>query len=247
MLNPVRPVNDAHYYLYPSGEPFHEIECSSKEGMRKTTIRDAKKHGAVPSVTTILKVISKEALNAWKTNQAILSALTHPNPDKLKADDLAKLIAEESKREADLAKIKGKQIHAAIEQGLRTGTWVGDIANGFAAFASEHGMKAMETEKSFATKDYGGTVDFCGIFRDKICIVDFKTHEKDEAPFYDDWAYQLEAYARPYLNVEQIVSLAIHRENPGQIDFKIWNNRDEAWQVFQAAMKIWQIQNKWGL
>src|SRR6185369_4131065 len=64
-----------HWYKAPSGEPFYSI------GDRGVTLRDARKIGAVPSVTTVLQVIDKPALTNWLIEQAVLGALTLPKID----------------------------------------------------------------------------------------------------------------------------------------------------------------------
>ena len=39
-------------------------------------LRDARKHGYVPSVTTIIGMAAKPSLENWKINQALNSAIT---------------------------------------------------------------------------------------------------------------------------------------------------------------------------
>ena len=49
------------------------IGANGKE--RNTTLRDAKSLGLVPSVTTILGMVAKPALENWKITQALQSSL----------------------------------------------------------------------------------------------------------------------------------------------------------------------------
>ena len=54
----------SHWYDR-EGNPRYEIE--GKKGMRNTTLRDARKYGWVPSVSTVWgEVVSKHMLNKWK-------------------------------------------------------------------------------------------------------------------------------------------------------------------------------------
>ena len=63
-----------HWYSL-EGEPMYTIiGANGKE--RNTTLRDAKSIGLVPSVTTILGMVAKPALENWKITQAIKSAAT---------------------------------------------------------------------------------------------------------------------------------------------------------------------------
>ena len=66
--------NSGHWYS-KDGSPRYTIE--GKTGVRATTLRDARKHDLVPSVTTILNLLAKPGLDNWKQEQVLLSALDH--------------------------------------------------------------------------------------------------------------------------------------------------------------------------
>jgi len=53
-----------HWYT-KDGEPAYTIERADGKGFRNTTLRDAKKLGLLPSVTTILGVAAKPGLQNW--------------------------------------------------------------------------------------------------------------------------------------------------------------------------------------
>ena len=62
------------------GEPRYTIiGTNGKE--RNTTLRDAKKEGYVPSVTTIIDILDKPSLNTWKINKALEASV---NLERLK-------------------------------------------------------------------------------------------------------------------------------------------------------------------
>lgn len=72
----VHAAESTHWYDQ-NGEPRYTVPYADpKKGFRNTTLRDAKKMGLVPSVTTILGVANKPALNRWKENQILLAAMT---------------------------------------------------------------------------------------------------------------------------------------------------------------------------
>ena len=79
----------SHWYLQ-DGTPFYEVEKKAG-GMRKTDIRDARKVNAVPSVTTILSVLAKPQLEAWKINQDEVDALNANPPASPTPPDISKL------------------------------------------------------------------------------------------------------------------------------------------------------------
>ena len=68
-----------HWYDH-DGEPMYTIiGANGKE--RNTTLRDAKSIGLVPSVTTILGLVSKPSLENWKITQALQASLNVDNDD----------------------------------------------------------------------------------------------------------------------------------------------------------------------
>ena len=71
----IRAAESTHWYA-KDGTPVYEVPRASGEGMRNTTLRDARKMSLVPSVTTIINIAAKPGLEAWKLNQLLLAALT---------------------------------------------------------------------------------------------------------------------------------------------------------------------------
>ena len=63
-----------HWYT-KEGEPMYTIVgANGKE--RNTTLRDAKSLALVPSVTTVIGMVAKPALENWKMNQLLNSGLS---------------------------------------------------------------------------------------------------------------------------------------------------------------------------
>ena len=129
----------SHYYM-PDGTPFYEVENKAKPGqMRAARVDDARKAGALPSVTTILGMVNKYALAAWKEEQYILAGARtervcrqcgrpgyenfgqspmeevyghRPEPEE--DDAFCRRIRDEGRAEAIAAAELGTQIHQAI-------------------------------------------------------------------------------------------------------------------------------------
>jgi hypothetical protein len=247
--------NAAHYYL-SDGTPFHEVPCKSRPGeMRPTTIADARKAGASPSVTTIMRVLNKESLNVWKQNQVLMSALTHPKRNELPAEEFAAIVAQESAFEAEKARERGTKVHAAIEMLLQgnvnaaTDLWK-DIPH-FTLWWQNNGCATATTESLLVPAEcgFGGRIDCVSGRR----IYDFKTTElkkKDEVAFYPEHVEQLAAYRHglgPDYAKHDLVSVVIPVDAPDKIAMKIWSEEEAAGglEVFQAAYRIWKIRNKW--
>lgn len=114
------PETASHFYL-PNGDPFYEVPYADKKRqgqMRKATLADARKVGAMPSVTTILRCLDKPQLTAWLIEQACLSVLTAP---KLPGETLDAFVErvlhqeEQQHAEAEKARELGTAIHDALE------------------------------------------------------------------------------------------------------------------------------------
>lgn len=112
--------NDAHWYA-SDGTPKYEVPKADGKGMRKTTITDAKKHGWLPSVTTILgEVLAKPQLTAWLCEQAALAVLTAPKAQSDEPVDLfVKRVLQTERQqdqERDTAAALGTAVHNVFER-----------------------------------------------------------------------------------------------------------------------------------
>lgn len=194
IILPAMAKESGHFY-WPDSRPCYEIENKSKPGqMRPTTLRDAKKLGLLPSVTTILKEADKPGLTNWKLNQVLMSALTlarnEGEPDESYMSRIRQDAAEQGKKAAE----KGTYIHGVIERGLQ-GQAVSPDDMIFLLLAKDILFpldQQWSHEKSFATENYGGKVDL----HSSRYVLDIKTNEKnvDEAKIWDEHLMQLAAY-----------------------------------------------------
>ena len=109
-----------HWYD-KDGNPKHWVEA--KDGTKRgTTLRDARKLNLVPSVTSILDIMSKPGLDRWKTNKTIEASLSLRRGDFEDDDSLSKRILQESKREVEEASKRGIRIHDLLESFFKTGS-----------------------------------------------------------------------------------------------------------------------------
>lgn len=131
--NIVRPNSASHWYKVDDKRvtAFHSVPYAGKRGeageTRKTTLRDARKVGAFPSVTNILSILHKEFLEAYKINQAILAALTLPRLKDEGADSFARRVVGDSKEHANSAARLGSRIHEYAAK-ILTGESVDEFA-----------------------------------------------------------------------------------------------------------------------
>jgi len=183
-----------HWYL-PDGSPAYRI--IGKNGKeRNSTVKDAREHGLLPSVTTIIGCASKPALDVWKQQQAILSALTLPRLEGESEEDWLSRVVADSKETAKSAAERGTQIHGVIEA-FYEGIYIPELPPYVRAVENainEHfGSQLWISEKSFA---YGGFGGKCDLVAKSGFVVDFKTTEKDldKLDYFFDRQMQLSAY-----------------------------------------------------
>jgi len=187
-----------HWYL-PDGSPAYRI--IGKNGKeRNSTVKDAREHGLLPSVTTIIGCASKPALDVWKQQQAILSALTLPRLEGESEEDWLSRVVADSKETAKQAAERGTQIHGVIEA-FYEGIYIPELPPYVRAVENainEHfGSQLWISEKSFA---YGGFGGKCDLVAKSGFVVDFKTTEKDldKLDYFFDHQMQLAAYRQGF-------------------------------------------------
>jgi len=116
-MNIVKPDSASHWYKANDEEitSFHTVPYAGKRGKagetRSTSLRDARKVGALPSVTNILQILQKDFLTAYKINQAILACTTLPKIEGESVDDFAKRALADSKEHAASAARLGSRCH----------------------------------------------------------------------------------------------------------------------------------------
>ena len=237
-----------HWYSRETGGPAHFTNG------RATTLRDARKVGLVPSVTTVLNILDKPALTNWKVEQAILSALTMPR-DPLESDqDYLARIKRDSVQQAKDAAEEGSRIHDAIDasfKGIRFDTRYRPHVEGVRAKLAElyPGINDWVTERTFASPlGYGGS---CDIHSPSTGIVgDYKS--KDLAPGdTKKLAYDQDRQIAPYnrglgLPENEGFNLFVSRTHPGHVVAHVWTKEQlaDAWEIFRASLALWKAVKK---
>jgi len=235
-----------HWYAQ-DGEPMYTIiGANGKE--RNTTLRDAKNLGLVPSVTTIMGMIAKPALENWKMNQLINSVLTLEKKDSESDKAYTYRCMEDSKKVGIKASEEGTRIHALIEKGFlgKSKTkpykvikkWLDEN------FPDEEWI----AEDSFcADLGYGGKID---LYSKSGIFIDFKTKDnlegKDPARLvYDEHGMQLSAYAQGcgFINLPKRVSIFVDRADTSLIACHIWDEstHHKHLQMFNSILTYWKL------
>lgn len=195
----------AHYYTL-DGQACHEVMKADKSGMRKTTLADARKLNLVPSVTTVIKILDKPALNRWKEEQVALAVLTTPRQPN-EADDafVHRVLHEEEQQEQEAkgARDLGKDIHDALDSYFSgqavaepMEVYVRPVIDALLAY----GQKAS-TEVILIGDDYGGCSDMLQDCGEWWRLWDFKSAKTLPDPAKGAWMeHQLQgaAYAQAF-------------------------------------------------
>ena len=251
-------MESGHWYRADSGEPCYQVPNASKPGeFRNTTLKDAKKLGLVPSVTTVQGILEKPQLIRWKVKQAILASLTMPRPSGMSDDDYLDALIDDANRQSIDAMGLGTKVHAAIQGAYEGELWLPEMeVYCFAtmnAITKEFGNKKWICEKSFAHPlGFGGKCDMYS--EDRTILVDFKTTqsngEKLKKVRNPEHLLQLSAY-RLGLGLERasLANVYISTTVPGEVYIKNWTE-DQALQGTKewiALLNYWKISKKFML
>lgn len=248
------PIAENTHFYDREGLPAYEVPYADPtRGMRATTLRDAKVNKYLPSVTSILNIPAKPGLDRWKQNQLLDAAWACPVEDE-KGYKLA--VVEMAGMKSDAARIKGTEIHAAVENYYESwphrqpsGEYKLHIANVISELNKYYPVsEGFVPERSFAHKlGYGGKVDLSYQAEDCIngVVIDFKTKDftEDADPkklAYPEMAMQLDAY-RHGLKMPNalMVNVFIDRES-GIVKLHEWKE-GTYFEQFKCLLKFWQL------
>lgn len=251
------PSQNAHWYRASDGMPMHQVEMKTKPGqMRPTTVRDAKQLGLFPSVTSIIKILSRPQLESWKQEQAVLAALTLPRKDGEPETEFAKRVIADAESIAEQAASKGTKIHNAIEQYLMTGEKVGDpeillLCEPFFDWAKTNILNVIMCEQVVISRNgYAGRLDLKAEFKDHgVRFADFKSRKPYEGKprSYPDDSYQLAAYKMADNDTTSgLMSILINSDSPSDPIIKPWETDEEndAKTIFSSCFLIWKTMKK---
>lgn len=235
-----------HWYT-KSGQPAYSIKGANGQE-RNTTLRDARKLGLLPSVTTINGLLSKAGLDTWKQQQVLLAALTLPRlPDEPEADWLARVM-QDSKAQGREAAERGTAIHGLIQSWFE-GVYMPEkppyINKIVEALDNAFGKQEWLSERSFGHPlGYGGK---CDLMSKAGFIVDFKTKETDldKVDVYFEHEMQLAAY-REGLGVPSArCAIVFVNANTDQVKLiEIEQDRlQKGWECFEHLLRFYQIKN----
>jgi len=237
----------SHWYD-KDGSPRYEIE--GKNGLRPTTIRDARKNGWVPSVSTIWKdMVAAPGLTRYYQDQLFEAQIKNPRKVLEEDKDYKKRVFAISREEAMKAAERGTMIHGELEKHFRHG-WTNtdhlELIKGTKEKLLEIcGDQDWQVETSFAHGlGYGGKIDMhCDEW-----MVDFKTKELDSGKkpdLYDSYGVQLAAYDHGLGGGRKLLNLFISVSSPGYVVEHQWEERERLTDMFTTALKLWKLTKRY--
>lgn len=237
---------------------------------KAVTLRDARKENLYPSVTTVLRVLTKSALEKWRVEQAIKAGLERGRalgPVQEVDQETIDQVSDTLETGFAQARDFGDAFHKVAEYVNVNGTtpplmsavsrgWprIHEWAEKFHKWQQENIAEVISTEAVIVNKEvgYAGRNDL--VARHKkygIIVIDFKTQRvrNGKPAFYDEWIYQLAPYrkAQPKSDIHGCMSLVIDSVAPSDPVEHLWSEEDSehGWEVFQKVVALWQAINKY--
>lgn len=247
----VKKADQSHWY-HRDGKPCYEIPKAKGDGMRAPTVRDARKMDLLPSVTTILKVLHKEALVNWLIEQAVLAVVTTPRLPGEADDAFITRVLQVQKvqdEEVTIARERGTAIHDALQfafQGFEIpGQWKEWVLPVFQSIRNRGAF--LFAEKVVVGPGYAGMLDLALIHDNTIEIIDWKSTSKlPERESWDEHKLQLAAYARAVQTLypdKKITTSNAYISTKEKGAFAVFDNGDWANTFeygFLPLMNFWQ-------
>jgi hypothetical protein len=205
--------------------------------------------GLYPSVTSVLGIMDKPQLTAWKIEQAIMSSLTLPKEADETLEAYAKRIVKDSRESTTKAAEHGTRMHECMEnillgRAVSTDETLAPYIKTFTEWAEKNVEKTYWCEKGLVGAGYAGRCDAYVKLRGiGDAIIDLKNRKvKTGIPFFDTDCAQLWAYRNASENPKAAcVSVVLASNDATNLTTKVWDE-DELYQAgiaFCAMQKVW--------
>lgn len=243
-----------HFYDV-DGNSAHEL-IGANGKLRSTTIRDARKLGLVPSVSTVKDVGIGYNIMAWMLNLLLESTIKLPYNNSLTEKDWKADVMKHYNINRQKAAERGTEIHDKLDQYFIDGS----ICKKDERFLKPVIEKLNElfpgvvwiSEASFCSKThgFGGRVDLHS--KTHNIVLDFKTKDKNDitkVQQYDDHKMQLAAYQvgleLPSNTRRFNLFISTSEETPGECHLVECVEFDKYITMFYAYLNLWKIKNNY--
>lgn len=255
----------SHFYDRITGKLFDRVEMKTRPGeYRDYNLGDARKDNSLPSVTTVLTLLSKPGLVRWQVEQGIKTTLT--STELLEEQPDVQAIYNKSQEYVRWTADFGTAVHEWLRIKLQGITPImfpvfpksEEVADGVIEWMAANGFEVEQSEYHFVRPDlgYGGTVDMIGTHYGEPAIWDIKTQEPPLTPYDPDYPLQLAGYDLGLYQentfIRERISLIANRLNPGEVHPHLWvdkgstvaltNLRYDA--MFNQLLGLWFMVNR---
>ena len=241
-----------------SGKPAYQTNG------RDTTLRDARKLGLVPSVTTVLSCVAKPALTDWMVKQGVLAALTGTRTDGESDDAYIARILADSRQQAIDAANEGSRIHDACENLVKGRAVRRKYRPHAEAARAELSRLFPDVNDWVAEKSFGNWLGYggkCDLHSPSTGIIaDYKTKDGDFSDgkrlAYDQhwqlaayqvglgltWSNPTSAQNYPACEFKSGAAIFVSRTHPGKVASHVWSADEmaEGWRTFECALQLWK-------
>ena len=226
---------------------------------RDATVTDARKVGALCSVTTMIDEVKGKGmvLEKWIRDQLICAAIDFPytgdpeNEEERKVH--ARMLIAKANEKRDVTAERGTELHGMVYEfftnNIRPADLVGaGICDRIAQQLEREGIDEVECEKVIGSAELGwaGATDLAGLRKGEVKLVDdLKTTSlKTFSGAYDKWKIQLGGYSIGLGDTPKLVSVVADRDGNcwGKDDYVrfIEHDEPEIWKgVFNNVLEIW--------
>jgi hypothetical protein len=249
---------DGSHWYSRDGKPVYTMLKADKSGARNTTLRDARKHKLLPSVTTVFSIMAKPGLERWKIGKAIAASLGTPR-DKDEPDErYHKRIMDRSFEETDKAAKLGTRIHDAIDaafDGVEPDEDLKQYVNPTMAYLHTLNLKDIQREGVVVNLEdgYAGRVDLIATFGYSKIIIDFKSKKTTEGVKVTPFEFQptqIAAYAMAAFGTLDNcygANVYISTTEAGRIETAVYDSEKlkEEYTLFQSMVALWRAIKKY--
>lgn len=224
------------------------------------TLREARKmaaegHVAVPSVTTIFKMLNKRQLIDWMRTNVAKACLAHPRSafanDEQYIEHVLAVADNASKGAADL----GTSIHKAIEQALSHDSWDASLdayVSPVLKAMEDAGIKGISESCAGSLKyGYGGRVDISEGATMTVCDFKSRKSRKGKVTSYGTDRQQLAAYGfalwgNAFFTQGRGIIYGISTSEPGVLTPHEWTGRElvPAFEAFLGLCAAWRFEHE---
>mgnify|MGYP003345752673 FL=1 len=239
-------VESSGHWYQQDGTPAY-TQIAKNGNIRGTTVRDARAQNLSPSVTTVLGVANKPALQSWLQQQVLLAALTLPRNENESEAEWIERVMQDSKATGKAAAERGTRIHEIIESYFdqvympEKPAYLDEIDK---ILSLTFGNQLWKSERSFAKYGFGGKVDLSA----NGFVVDFKTTEKDldKVEPYHEHEMQLAAYRMGLDMPTARCAIIFVNGNTNQVKLCEIGSADleNAWECFNHLLSFYRLKNK---